>query len=95
MQPVAGKAVAGNVAWIVQLGGFSKKENATQLVKKVRALGEDKYQVFIDTVGRDGGREIHRVRVGPVSRQQADQQRTELEKALGIKGVVMRDKRSR
>lgn len=48
--------------WAVQVGSFSKKDNADRLAKE---LADNGYDVFIDR-GEARGRSWYRVRVGPV-----------------------------
>jgi len=61
--------------WLVQVGLFSKPENATTLVSRIKAMGLPAY-----TEAVDGGQGVRlRVRVGPfATRGEADQARARL-----------------
>ncbi|MDE0129787.1 MAG: SPOR domain-containing protein [Gammaproteobacteria bacterium] len=70
--------------WAVQLGSFSSRANADALSEWCREQG---YGVKVVT-GQDGGRTLHRVRVGPyASREDADTAIAELA-LLGRRGFV-------
>ena len=70
--------------WSVQLGSFSSRANADALSEWCREQG---YGVKVVT-GQDGGRTLHRVRVGPyASREDADTAIAELA-LLGRSGFV-------
>jgi len=76
-------AVAGP-QWAVQLGSFSSRANADALSDWCREQG---YGVKVVT-GQDGGRTLHRVRVGPyASRGDADSAVAELA-LLGRNGFI-------
>ncbi|MFP3873308.1 MAG: SPOR domain-containing protein [Thiohalophilus sp.] len=73
-------------AWAVQVGSFSKQNNALGLRDKLRDKG---YSVFVEKVGTDKG-EIYRVRVGPeVRRSEAEELQNELQKKLDLGGMVV------
>lgn len=77
-------AAAAGPQWAVQVGGFSSRANADQLSEWCRENG---YGVQVVT-GQDGGRTLHRVRVGPyASRGDADSAVAELA-LLGRSGFV-------
>lgn len=77
-------ATAAGPQWAVQLGSFSSRANADRLSEWCREQG---YGVQVVT-GQDGGRTLHRVRVGPyVSRGDADSAVAELA-LLGRGGFV-------
>jgi cell division septation protein DedD len=76
---------ASNVGFAVQLGAFSKPEEATALRDKVRAGG---FSAFVEQVRTDKGT-LSRVRVGPVaSRADADQLKAQVAAKFGISGMV-------
>ena len=76
--------VAAGPRWAVQIGSFSSRANADQLSEWCRENG---YGVQVVT-GQDGGRNLHRVRVGPyASREDADSAVAELA-LLGQRGFV-------
>ncbi len=77
-------AAASGPQWAVQLGSFSSRANADQLSEWCREQG---YGVRVAT-GQDGGRTLHRVRVGPyASREDARTAVAELA-LLGREGFV-------
>ncbi|MEJ1489292.1 MAG: SPOR domain-containing protein [Candidatus Sedimenticola sp. (ex Thyasira tokunagai)] len=51
----------GLSAWVVQVGSFSKRENAARVEKQLK---RDKFPAFIEQVGIDG-KNLFRVKVGP------------------------------
>jgi DedD protein len=53
--------------WWAQLGSFSSRDNAERLVKQLRARG---YQIE-QTAVRSAGKELFRVRAGPVASREA------------------------
>jgi cell division septation protein DedD len=63
-KPVAAVATG---KWWAQLGSFSSRDNAERLVKQLRARG---YQIEQTTV-RSAGKELFRVRAGPVANREA------------------------
>lgn len=74
-------------AWVVQVGSFTKRDNAMNLRDKLR---KKKYPAFVELVKNKNG-QIYRVRVGPdVSRTQAEEQMHKLRDKMKIYGVVMR-----
>lgn len=84
-KPEPPKPAAGNVGFAVQLGAFSKAEEATALRDKVRAGG---FSAFVEQVRTDKGT-LSRVRVGPVaSRADADQLKAQVAAKFGISGMV-------
>jgi DedD protein len=73
-------------SWAVQVGSFSRKQNADRLA---RELGERGFDVSVSVVKGSGGT-MHRVRVGPVEdRDSAEALRVRLE-ASGQPGRVVR-----
>lgn len=84
-KPEPPKPAASNVGFAVQLGAFSKPEEATALRDKVRAGG---FSAFVEQVRTDKGT-LSRVRVGPVaSRADADQLKAQVAAKFGISGMV-------
>ncbi|MGN7833245.1 SPOR domain-containing protein [Pseudoxanthomonas sp. 22568] len=84
-KPEPPKPAASNVGFAVQLGAFSKPEEATALRDKVRAGG---FSAFVEQVRTDKGT-LNRVRVGPVaSRADADQLKAQVAAKFGISGMV-------
>lgn len=84
-KPESPKPAASNVGFAVQLGAFSKPEEATALRDKVRAGG---FSAFVEQVRTDKGT-LSRVRVGPVaSRADADQLKAQVAAKFGISGMV-------
>ena len=77
-------AAASGPQWAVQIGSFSSRANADSLSEWCREQG---YGVQVVT-GQDGGRALHRVRVGPyASRDDARSAVAELA-LLGRRGFV-------
>ncbi len=74
------------VTWMVQLGSFSKENNARALRDRLRGR---QYAAHLDRVeGKNGA--IWRVRVGPeLSRERAEKLRRVLEQETGLKGLVI------
>lgn len=74
-------------AWTVQLGTFSQKKNAEQLVKELRAKG---FAAYVH-VGESENGKVNRVFVGPeVKREKADAMVKKLAETLNLKGVVVK-----
>ncbi len=79
------KPAAANIGFAVQLGAFSKAEDANALRDKLRASG---FSAFVQQVNTDNGT-LSRVRVGPVaSRADADQLKAQVAAKAGINGMV-------
>lgn len=71
--------------WIVQLGSFSRQDNALSLRDELRKKG---YNGFVEPVG-SAGKTVYRVRVGPeLTREAADGLREKLGKEMNMKGLV-------
>ncbi|MEJ2534970.1 MAG: SPOR domain-containing protein, partial [Gammaproteobacteria bacterium] len=74
------------VRWVVQVGSFSERENADQLVFRLRDSG---YRASSAAVS-SGGTTSYKVRVGPViERSDAVALAEEIRASLGIEGLVM------
>lgn len=72
--------------WAVQVGSFSKKENAEKLQTKLRKAG---YKAFISSVSAEG-KTVVRVRIGPeLQRTAADQLKSKVEKELQLQAKVV------
>jgi len=74
------------VAWIIQVGSFSSKENAIALQNKLRSK---KYHAFVEAVTKKSDTS-YRVRIGPeVKKNNAVLTQKRLKKELKINGIVM------
>ena len=52
------------IAWILQVGSFSRQDNAEGLVRRLQDGG---YSAYIEEISIDSGAVIYRVRIGPLS----------------------------
>ena len=85
-KPQLAGPTTGSKAWAVQVGSFTKKENAEKLRDRLRKSG---YKAFISKQ-TSGGKTIVRVRVGPeLQRAQADQLRKKIEKEMQMQAKVV------
>lgn len=76
-------------AWAIQLGTFSSKANASDLIKKVRAQG---YTAYMHE-SQSGQNKLFRVYVGPeIKRTDAQVMAERLEKLFNLKGMVVKYK---
>lgn len=76
-------------AWVIKLGSFSDKNNASNLIKKLKANG---YTAYMHESNTSQGKMVS-VFVGPnVQRNLAEQTAQRLEKLLNIKGMVVKYK---
>lgn len=74
-------------AWIVQVGSFSSRENAMEVVGKLRAAGFDTFLETADVAGKS----VFRVRVGPeADRVRAQALVPQIKAAVGLEGSVRR-----
>jgi DedD protein len=74
------------VRWVVQAGVFSANENAEQMDAALRGNG---FSAFSERVERNG-ETTFKVRIGPVpERRRAEELDAELERKMGIDGLVM------
>ena len=74
-------------AWIVQAASFESEASAQDLLGRLRNAD---FPVFIET-GRAGGKDIHRVRIGPVfAADEAAQFRERLGSQFKLDGLVMK-----
>lgn len=80
----------GLSGWVVQVGSFSKRDNAKKLVKELRSK---KYAAFSDQVDLKG-KILHRVLIGPeVDKKNADLLLVKLNKLLESKKLSGKIKR--
>jgi DedD protein len=78
----------GLTAWMVQVGSFSNRENAAQLVEKLRKAG---YQTPDADRVEIRGKTLFRVRVGPmVDKDKAQSLLPKINEISGTKGMVSR-----
>ena len=77
----------GVVAWSVQLGSFSNRDNAKRLIEKLRGEG---FPAYLDRrMEQDGA--VFKVRVGPeIRREDAERLRARLEDQFALKGMLLR-----
>ncbi len=74
--------------WVVQVASLSSRENAMQLVRKLRKAGLDTMDPRPVTVK---GKRFYRVQVGPeISKANAEKHLTLIKRVAGTKGKVMR-----
>ena len=79
------KPAASNVGFAVQLGAFSKAEEATRLRDRARAAG---FSAFVESVRTDKGT-LSRVRGGPgADRAAAERLQAQVAAKLGVSGIV-------
>ncbi|ABI56589.1 SPOR domain-containing protein [Alkalilimnicola ehrlichii MLHE-1] len=73
--------------WVVQVGSFSRLENALGLRDRLREAG---YTAFADRMDTEAGRTLYRVRLGPLAtREEARALHDELQRDQGLEGLVM------
>lgn len=73
------------LAWVVQIGSFSDKQNAMRLVEVLRSM---KLDVYTRSVGAADKSSV-KVFVGPfIERQDVEKAQQDLERELNLKGVV-------
>jgi len=74
-------------SWVVQVGSFSKKKNATSLRDKIQKSG---ISSFVSEAQSSKGK-VYRVRVGPeLKRSLADDLRKKVDRKFGLDGIVIR-----
>jgi cell division septation protein DedD len=74
------------VRWVIQAGVFTASENSDQLVEALRSNGFSAYSERVDS----NGKTVFKVRIGPVpERRRAEELDAELERKMGIDGLVM------
>lgn len=84
--PVAAASPAPAGEWLVQLGSFAQRDNASRLAAAVRARG---FAADVSETGGGGGR-LYRVRVGPATTREAADARARDLSAAGYRGSVTR-----
>lgn len=73
--------------WAVQVGSFSKKNNALLLQDKLRGK---KHNAFVDRIVRNN-KAVYRVRVGPeTTKEKAEALKTKLKKEMKLSGLVVK-----
>ena len=83
--PAPAPRAAAATGFAVQVGAFSKPEDAAAMQAKLRAAG---ISAFVDTVDTDKGR-LTRVKAGPVvDRAEADRLKARVRSATGVDGLV-------
>jgi DedD protein len=79
--------ISDTQVWVVQVGSFKKKDNATALLDKLLVAG---YAAFQEKVG-DTRAPIYRVKVGPEKRQErAEAIRNQLHAEFKLKAIVIK-----
>lgn len=77
----------GEGAWMIQAGSFTGEANARNLVDKLR---KSNFPAFVEVIPGESGSTMYRVRVGPeLSKARAEQVKTRIESAVGIKGMII------
>ncbi|MCB1610324.1 MAG: SPOR domain-containing protein [Xanthomonadales bacterium] len=80
-------AAANLSGWAVQVGVFTRKDGADELVTRLRGAG---YAAFVEPIKLAGGQTSHRVRVGPeVKRENAQRIQTEIKAKFKIDALVV------
>lgn len=75
-----------SVAWVVQVGSFSRSENALALRDKLRGAG---FTAFVEKLIIDDAN-VYRVRIGPeLKREAAESQLNKLQREMKMEGLVM------
>lgn len=77
----------GMSAWVIQLGSFTSRSNATSLVQQLQGDG---YPAYVEEVGT-GPALVYRVRVGPeLLKSDAEKIRESLNEKLKLDGILLR-----
>jgi DedD protein len=80
-------ASANLSGWAVQVGVFTKKDGADELVARLRSAG---YAAFVEPIKLAGGQTSHRVRVGPeVKRENAQKIQGEIKAKFKLDALVV------
>lgn len=82
---VATSPVSTSSLWAVQIGSFSSKENAETLAANLRKQG---YAAFLSQLNQ-GGKALHRVRIGPQKDRAGAEAMAERLKKVGQSGQVV------
>lgn len=73
--------------WVVQVGSFSRRENAVAEHQRLRAAG---FPAFLERTEAEG-QVLHRVKVGPeLDRRAAEQLKDRLEETVGRSGILVK-----
>ncbi len=82
------QAKPGLSSWVIQVGSFSKQENAKKLVERLRKGGLDTMDLQPATVN---GIQLYRVKVGPeLDKRNAEKLLPKVKKVAGLQGTVIR-----
>jgi len=85
-QPQPSADTDKTVGWVVQVGSFSRSDNALALRDKLRSKG---FTAFVERVKTAEGT-IYRVRIGPeLKRESAERQLQRLQREMKLKGIVL------
>lgn len=78
---------AATSGWAVQVGVFSKREAADELVTRLRGGG---YAAFVQPISLASGQTSHRVRIGPeLKRENATRIQNEVKARFGLKDALV------
>ncbi len=81
------KPAVSKHVWVVQVGSFSKRDNALGLKEKLRKKG---FRAFVERLLKNN-KASYRVRVGPVaSRKEAQRLKQKLKQTLKLDGLVVK-----
>ncbi|MGI9229904.1 MAG: SPOR domain-containing protein [Gammaproteobacteria bacterium] len=73
-------------AWVVQIGSFADRKNASKLDEALRDKG---YKSYVQEV-EDGAEDVYKVRVGPeLLRSDAKRLQEKLQQTMSLKGIVI------
>lgn len=74
-------------AWVIQVGSFSQRDNAEDLVERLRKAGFD---TMAPQPAQVSGKTVYRVQVGPeADRKRAEQLVTRIKQVADLTGTVM------
>ncbi len=81
------KTGAAKGQWVIQMGSFSKKDNAQRLVREIKGMGYPGYLEEVTT----NGKIIFRVRTGPfASKTRVDEIKQLLDQKLELKTLIVK-----
>ncbi len=84
--PMASPPAAEQVGWVVQVGSFSRQQNAIGLRDRLRSAG---FTSFVDRAEGSAGT-IWRVRVGPeLERERAERLQQRLQQEQELSGIII------
>lgn len=73
-------------AWVIQVGSFSRKNNALAFRDKLQTAG---FKAFIEPISAQNGT-MHRVRVGPeLDKKRAVNKLAQLKKQFDLRGIIV------